>query len=114
MLIGGAKQWQWVEATCAFRLEGWCRENHLLLNVSKTKEVIVDFSRKQQRDFHPLHEVERVDTFKYLGVTISQDLSWTHHLRTIVKKARHLYLLRRLRDFKLSETLSSLPRWQSG
>ena len=51
-------------------LEDWFRENHLLLNISKTKELIVDFSRKQQRDFHPLticgSEVERVDTFRYL------------------------------------------------
>ncbi|XP_041841970.1 uncharacterized protein LOC121640325 [Melanotaenia boesemani] len=86
-------------------LEVWCQENHLLLNVSKTKELIVDF-RKQQRSLHPLlisgSEVERVDTFRYLGVTISQDLTWTQHITTTVKKARQrLYLLRRLRDFKL-------------
>lgn len=88
------------------QLENWCRENHLLLNVSKTKELIVDYSRKQQRDPLPLvicgSEVERVDTFKYLGVTISQDLRWTQHIATTVKKARQrLFLLRRLRDFRL-------------
>ncbi|GAA6088507.1 uncharacterized protein LOC109141784, partial [Tachysurus ichikawai] len=27
----------------------WCQENNLLLNVSKTKELIVDFSTKQER-----------------------------------------------------------------
>ncbi|XP_041834208.1 uncharacterized protein LOC121635190 [Melanotaenia boesemani] len=86
-------------------LEVWCQENHLLLNVSKTKELIVDF-RKQPRSLHPLlisgSEVERVDTFRYLGVTISQDLTWTQHITTTVKKARQrLFLLRRLRDFKL-------------
>ena len=43
-----------------------------------------------------------MDNVRYLRVIISQDLSWTHHLNTIVKKARQrLYLLRRLRDFKL-------------
>ncbi|XP_076154946.1 transcription elongation regulator 1-like protein [Alosa pseudoharengus] len=35
-------------------LENWCRENNLELNTSKTKELIVDFSRKQQRSFLPL------------------------------------------------------------
>ena len=29
----------------------WCQENNLLLNVNKTKELIVDF-RKQQRVEH--------------------------------------------------------------
>ncbi|KAK0154258.1 putative RNA-directed DNA polymerase from transposon BS [Merluccius polli] len=87
-------------------LADWCRENHLELNTSKTKELIVDFSRKQQRSFLPLNingaQVERVEHFRYFGITISQDLTWSHHLSSIVKKAnQRLYHLRRLRDFKL-------------
>ncbi|KAI5107608.1 gastrula zinc finger protein XlCGF28.1-like, partial [Silurus meridionalis] len=87
-------------------LEGWCQENNLLLNVSKTKELIVDFSTKQERSYQPLNicgtPVERVDSFRYLGVHITQDLSWSCHINTLVKKARQcLYHLRRLRDFKL-------------
>lgn len=43
-----------------------------------------------------------METFKYLGVQISQDLTWSHHTATLVKKAHQcLYHLRRLRDFKL-------------
>ncbi|MCI4385731.1 hypothetical protein PGIGA_G00054000 [Pangasianodon gigas] len=34
--------------------ENWCQENSLLLNISKTKELIVDFSTKQERSYHPL------------------------------------------------------------
>ncbi|KAI5607797.1 gastrula zinc finger protein XlCGF28.1-like [Silurus asotus] len=87
-------------------LERWCQENNLLLNVSKTKELIVDFSTKQERSYQPLNiygtPVERVDSFRYLGVHITQDLSWSCHINTLVKKARQrLYHLRRLRDFKL-------------
>ncbi|WP_213087187.1 hypothetical protein, partial [Chitinophaga agrisoli] len=53
-------------------LETWCQENHLLLNVSKTKEMIVDFSTKREmRNYQPLiingAPVERVDNFRYLG-----------------------------------------------
>ena len=33
-------------------IKEWCQENNLILNVNKTKEMIVDF-RKQQRE-HPL------------------------------------------------------------
>ncbi len=32
--------------------------------------------------------VERVSSFKYLGVNISVDLTWTTHIQTQVKKAR--------------------------
>jgi hypothetical protein len=32
----------------------WCQENNLSLNVSKAKEMIVDF-RKQQREDPPIH-----------------------------------------------------------
>ena len=50
-----------------------CQENNLTLNVNKTKEMIVDF-RKQQRE-HPLIHidgtvVEKVESFKFLGVHI--------------------------------------------
>ncbi|KAK1789987.1 hypothetical protein P4O66_002310 [Electrophorus voltai] len=46
--------------------------------------------------------VERVDSFRSLGVHISQDLSWSHHTNSLTEKARlRLYHLRRLRDFRL-------------
>ncbi|KAK1784066.1 hypothetical protein P4O66_021738, partial [Electrophorus voltai] len=87
-------------------LENWCPENNLLLNVSKTKELIVDCSKKQERHYQPVRisgtTVERVDSFRYLGVHISQDLSWSRHTSSLAKKARQcLYHLRCLRDFRL-------------
>ncbi|KAK1792162.1 hypothetical protein P4O66_012056, partial [Electrophorus voltai] len=87
-------------------LENWYQENNLLLNVSKTKELIVDCSKKQERHYQPVRisgtMVERVDSFRYLGVHISQDLSWSRHTNSLAKKARqHLYHLRHLRDFRL-------------
>ncbi len=52
------------------RLTSWCQENCLSLNVSKTKELIVDFRKRQQRPYTPLMisgtPVERVISFKYL------------------------------------------------
>ncbi|KAK3509541.1 hypothetical protein QTP70_001400 [Hemibagrus guttatus] len=87
-------------------LENWCQRNNLLLNISKTKELIVDFSTKQERNYqtHVINEstVERVDSFRYLSVHITQDLSCSCHINTVVKKARQrLYHLRCLRDFRL-------------
>ncbi|KAK3509648.1 hypothetical protein QTP70_008082 [Hemibagrus guttatus] len=91
----------------------WCQDNNLLLKVSKTKELIVDFSTKQERNYQPLiingTLVERVDSFRYLGVHIMQDLSWSGHVNTLVKKARQcLYHLRCLKDFKLPCTIDSI------
>ncbi len=92
------------------RLTSWCQDNCLSLNVSKTKELIVDFRKRQQRPYTRLMisgtPVERVSIFKYLSVNISEDLTWTTHIQTQVKKARQrLYHLRQLRKFRDSPAI---------
>ncbi len=48
------------------RLTSWCQDNCLSLNMSKTKELIVDFRKRQQRPYTPLMisgtPVERVSS----------------------------------------------------
>lgn len=60
------------------QLAYWCSENNLSLNVDKTKEVIVDF-RKTRSTHTPLSIrgsiVETVNSIKFLGVHISDDLT---------------------------------------
>ncbi len=92
------------------RITSWCQDNGLSLNVSKTKELIVDFRKRQQRPYTPLMisgtPVERVSSFKYLDVNISEDLTWTTHIQTQAKKARQrLYHLRQLRKFRVSPAI---------
>ncbi len=89
------------------RLTSWCQDNCLSLNVSKTKELIVDF---RKRPYTPLMisgtPVERVSSFKYLSVNISEDLTWTTHIQTQVKKARQRqYHLRQLKKFRVSPAI---------
>ncbi len=50
--------------------------------------------------------VTTVESFRFLGTTISQDLKWDTHIDSIVKKAQQrLYFIRQLRKFNLPQEL---------
>ncbi len=50
--------------------------------------------------------VTTVESFRFLGSTISQDLKWDIHIDSIVKKAQQrLYFFRQLRKFNLPQEL---------
>ena len=66
--------------------------------------MIVDYRRRQEEEHAPLYingsEVEKVSCFKFLGVNISNDLTWSVHTDKVVKAARkRLFFLRRLKKF---------------
>ncbi len=68
------------------QLAEWCGTNNLSLNVEKTKEVVMDF-RRNPVDHPPLtidtSTVERVSSTKFLGVHITEDLTWTTNTKSI-------------------------------
>ncbi len=85
----------------------WCQENNLSLNIDKTKELVVDF-RRQSREHITIYKsnVERVNSFKFLGVHITEDLTWSAHTDAVLKKAHQcLFFLRRLRKFGMSPSI---------
>ena len=64
--------------------------------------------RKQRAEHAPIDgaEVEWVECFKFLGVRINKDLSWSKHTNTVVKKARQqLFPLRRLKGFAMGSQI---------
>ncbi len=76
----------------------WCSLNNLELNTLKTVEMIVDF-RRNPTALPPLtimdSTVAAVESFRFLGTIISQDLKWDTHIDSIAKKAQQrLYFLR--------------------
>eukprot|EP00061_Rhincodon_typus_P002850 g18658.t1 len=81
----------------------WCNENNLCLNISKTKELIINF-RKKEGEHASIYvnrtAIERVKSIEFLGVMITDDLSWTSYIYATVKKAQQcLFFLRWLRKF---------------
>lgn len=91
------------------RLSVWCKENNLFLNISKTKELIVDY-RRTKANIQPLVIdgacVERVSDFRFLGVHLRDDLTWNTNTTATIKKAQQrLYFLRVLRANHLPQSL---------
>ncbi len=83
------------------QLAEWCGANNLSLNVEKTKEVVMDF-RRNSVGHPPLtidsSTVERVSSTKFLGVHITENLTWTTNTMSLFKR---LHFLRRLKRASL-------------
>ncbi|KAK3539767.1 hypothetical protein QTP70_013200 [Hemibagrus guttatus] len=87
------------------RLESWCSKNNLELNSIKTVEMIVDF-RKDPAPLPPVilcdSPVTSVESFHFLGTTITKELKWEQNIRSLTKKAQQrMYFLRQLKKFLL-------------
>jgi len=58
----------------------WCNQNHLLLNVDKTKEMVIDFRRTRvmcKRVYIMCEEAGVIKNYRYLGVHLNNRLDWT-------------------------------------
>eukprot|EP00061_Rhincodon_typus_P009018 g32160.t1 len=92
-----------------------CKDNNLFLNVTKTKQLIIDF-RKKGGGHIPTYinraKMKRVESIKSLGVMITNNLSRTTHIDVTDKKAQQcIFFFRRLRKFSMSiRTLTSFYR----
>ena len=80
--------------------------NFLNINVMKTKNMIIDF-RKSKALPDPIiindHTVQRVSTYKYLGIMLNNDLSWSNNTDYIISKLNsRLYCLRKLKKFNVN------------
>lgn len=87
----------------------WCDNHCLELNVSKTKEIIIDFGRNRDTVFNStIHnaKVEIVSSYKYLGTVFDEHLRFDLNSATIVKKGQQrIHLLRRLNTFSVSSVI---------
>ena len=89
-----------------------CRTDDLNLNVAKTKEMLIDF-RRRNTDHEPVtiegEEVARVEEYKYLGFMVQSNLRWDSHVGLQCTKAsKRTYHLRKLREFKVQRNIMQL------
>ena len=83
----------------------YCDANFLEVNVSKTKEMIIDFRISSSTPcFIALKgsNVERVSSYKYLGIVIDDRLTWHTYIDFLIKRLNiRMYCFRKLNYFNV-------------
>jgi hypothetical protein len=77
----------------------WTADNQMKLNATKCKTMHISRERAPTRTQYSINEniLEQVSTIKDLGVLISNNLSWSKHIESIVSKAnKTLGLIKRI------------------
>ena len=87
----------------------WCDDNFLDLNVSKTKELIIDFRRNRNTAKECIihkESMEIVTSYKYLGTIFDDHLKFDINTEAIVKRGQQrIHLLRKLNSFSVSPVI---------
>ena len=96
-------------------IQQWSADNHLSLNPSKCKYMIVSRKKTPTLPDNPLRlledDLERVDSYKYLGVLLTNDLSWSPHVGNICAKARRVLGLLYRRFYGSTSQNSFICHW---
>ena len=81
----------------------WLNHNKLTLNVDKTKTMLIGSDSKLRKlnssSVSVLdNQLDSVGSFKYLGVVLSSNFTWTEHVEHVISKVKQrLGLLRRIK-----------------
>ena len=98
-------------------IQKWPYESNLIFNATKTKSML--FATRQMATRHDFEFeirskdrklIERVQSFKLLGVTFNEDLTWNNHVKNITASAygtlKSLSLLKRYLPYHLRKQLA--------
>lgn len=95
------------------KLYDWLISNQLTLNLKKTKYIIFHSNRKNINTSIEIKinniNIEKVETFKFLGITLNQHLLWTDHINSLCTKlAKTIGMLYKSKDFLDKKPLVTL------
>ena len=86
--------------------EAWARANNLKVNPAKYSEVVF-FDKRRKTPVQPpppIPGIERTTTVKIIGVTITNSLSVSEHIRTIINSyAQTMYAMKVLRAHGMND-----------
>ena len=89
-------------------IQTWAAENNLMLNCSKSKEIIFTARGKRGKSVQlpsPCLDIERVSSQRVLGVIVNDQLTATDHVSNILASCNSLlYALRILRSHGIPDT----------
>ena len=81
----------------------WLKANKLTLNLTKTKSMLIGSNRKLV-NISPMSlfifdcKLDSVSTFRYLGIKLASDFTWSDHVEHVISKVnQRLGLLRRIK-----------------
>jgi len=86
-------------------IDSWSSLNHMVMNTKKTKEMLIGSIQKNpptllQLDGQP---VERVTSYKLLGLHVTDSLQWNEHVSSWCSRAvQRLHFLQQLKRASMS------------
>lgn len=93
----------------------WSERNGLLLNTTKTKEMVIDF-RRSRPSLLPVNiqgqDIKVVQTYKYFGVHLDNKLEWSANTDALYQKGQsRLFFLWKLRSFDVCGEMLLMFYW---
>jgi len=86
-------------------VKSWALNNHLTLNLTKTKEIV--FKRPRVRCFHlppAIDNIEQLDSNKLLGILLQSNFKMDKHVLSILSQCtQRMYLLKLLKHQGMSQ-----------
>ena len=87
------------------KLNDWSKVNFMNINIKKTKEMLLGQIKANQPPTLQLNcqAIDRVSSYKLLGLQVTDTLRWNQHVSSIcTKAAQRLHFLKQLKHAGMS------------